>query len=372
MVCLESESSISVPTVTPASAFVGIIHALASAVAPDLPVGSPGYLALQTLLTSLQPAPAMEQLSSRSNEQVPFPKPSNPEMPAIESLTSPIPKSHATPALPAPSPALHLTVAPPTPSTPKFCVGTAPAPTPTDAFKQYCKGRLTRQYDPDMVAHKTTHNNTNKQTPTGPKSTTRAPIAPVFVTPVRATQRVGTTPTPIANKQHAGEKLTQYSIQTRLDIIDDFYHGVPMDQLLTKYSIASQKSISRWLKEYGEGHYDDCYLWTVEKRAKTFKIGNLGRKVSNPELEKHLISFMAALDDAHLQFLSSMLILEALEEYPCWLGVWMRPGSWTGRISLWCVFVTETAWCGECPPLWAKKDRPDLRINGTCALSFIT
>ena len=144
MVCVESESSISVPTVTPASAFVGIIHALASAVAPDLPVGSPGYLALQTLLTSLQPAPAMEQLSSRSNEQVPFPKPSNPEMPAIESLTSPIPKSHATPALPAPSPALHLTVTPPTSSTPKFCVGTAPAPTPTDAFKQYCKGRLTR------------------------------------------------------------------------------------------------------------------------------------------------------------------------------------------------------------------------------------
>ena len=41
--------------------------------------------ALQTLLTSFQPAPAMERISSRSNEHVPFSKPSNSEMPAFES-----------------------------------------------------------------------------------------------------------------------------------------------------------------------------------------------------------------------------------------------------------------------------------------------
>ena len=160
----------------------------------------------------------------------------------------------------------------------------------------------------------------NEKNNTASKSAARTVVAPVFSTPVRGTQAVGTTPTPISNQQHAGEKLTQYSIQTRLDIIDDFYHGVPMDQLLSNYNIASQKSISRWLKEYGDGHYDDCYSWTVEKRAKTFKIGNLGRKVANPELEKHLLTFMAALDEAHLQFLISMLVLEALEEYPGWLG----------------------------------------------------
>ena len=159
-----------------------------------------------------------------------------------------------------------------------------------------------------------------KKTTTASKSATQTAVAPVFATPVRATQEVGTTSTPISNQQHAGEKLTQYSIQTRLDVIDDYCHGVPMDQLLSTHNIASQKSISRWLKEYGDGHYDDCYSCTVEKRARTFKVGNLGRKVSNPELEKHLLTFMAALDEAHLPFLSSMLILEALEEYPGWLG----------------------------------------------------
>ena len=137
---------------------------------------------------------------------------------------------------------------------------------------------------------------------------------------MRATQRVPSTPTTCPNKQHAGEKLTQYSIQTRLDIIDDYYHGVSIDQLLVKYNVATQKSISRWIKDYGEGHYDECFMWTVEKRHKTFKIGNLGRKVTNPQLEAHLLGFMAALDDAHLQFLSPMLILEALEEFPSWLG----------------------------------------------------
>ena len=135
-----------------------------------------------------------------------------------------------------------------------------------------------------------------------------------------ATSHIFVTPTTATNKQHSGEKLTQYSIQTRLDLIDDYYHGVTIDELLVKYNVATQKSISRWLKEFGEGRYDVCFMWTVERRRNTFKIGNLGRKVENPQLEVHLLRFMAALDEAHLQFLGSMLILEALEEFPGWLG----------------------------------------------------
>ena len=172
------ESFITAPTVTPASAFLGIINALATAVAPDLPVGSPGYIALQTLMSSLQPAAQIKVISSRS---MPSSTPSNSDIPAFETVTSPISQTHATPPIPAPSPALHTKVAPPTPCTPKFSVGKAPAPTPTDAFKQYCKGRLTSQYDPNLVARKTPQS--NKQTPTGSKSTTRTAIAPVFVTP---------------------------------------------------------------------------------------------------------------------------------------------------------------------------------------------
>ena len=60
------------------------------------------------------------------------------------------------------------------------------------------------------------------------------------------------------------------------------------------------------MKEFADGHYDQCFQWTVERRFKTFKIGNLGRKVQNP--------------DAHLQTLSSLLVLEALEEFANWLG----------------------------------------------------
>ena len=72
------------------------------------------------------------------------------------------------------------------------------------------------------------------------------------------------------NKQHAGENLGQYSIQTRLDALDHFYNGVHMDDIMQKYKIASRKSISRWLKEFADGKYDDCSLWTLERQKKTF------------------------------------------------------------------------------------------------------
>ena len=127
-----------------------------------------------------------------------------------------------------------------------------------------------------------------------------------FTTPVRDVV-AGTGHTSSGkNRQHIGEKVTQYSIQTRLNVVDDFYHGIDMDTLLTKYNIMSTKSISRWLKEFADGHYDECFQWTVERRTKTFKIGNLGRKVHNPQLEAHLLQFMRELDDAHLQTLSSL------------------------------------------------------------------
>ena len=57
-----------------------------------------------------------------------------------------------------------------------------------------------------------------------------------------------------------------------------------------------------------------------ETKKKTLKILNLGRKVENQQLEEHLLTFMKNLDKAHLQFVSNLLILEALDEYPNWLG----------------------------------------------------
>ena len=100
-------------------------------------------------------------------------------------------------------------------------------------------------------------------------------VSHVFTTPVSNIIGRGTDSSAVKNRQHAGERVTQYSIQTRLNLIDDFYHGIDMDSLLEKYKVNSTKSISRWLKEFAEGHYDECFLWTVERRSKTFKIGNL-------------------------------------------------------------------------------------------------
>ena len=49
-------------------------------------------------------------------------------------------------------------------------------------------------------------------------------------------------------------------------------------------------------------------------------MGKTGCKVSNAELEKKLIDFMAELDEAHLLVLSSFLIMEALDNFPNWLS----------------------------------------------------
>ena len=90
-----------------------------------------------------------------------------------------------------------------------------------------------------------------------------------------------------------------------------------MKSLKSTKSVAEKK---RWAKDFADCKYDDCFLWTLERRNKTFKVGNLGRKVDNQALEDHLLKFMANLDEANVQFLSSLLILEALDEFPNWLG----------------------------------------------------
>ena len=96
------ESIITVPTVSTASAFLGIINALATAVAPDLPIGSPGYIALQTLLSSLQPAAQLEVTPTRSLTDITALKPSHSDTPAFQTLQSPICESHATPPIQQP------------------------------------------------------------------------------------------------------------------------------------------------------------------------------------------------------------------------------------------------------------------------------
>ena len=82
----------------------------------------------------------------------------------------------------------------------------------------------------------------------------------MYVTPVHGEQR--------DNFAEAAHEQGQYSIQVRLDARDGYYNGVQMDDICAKYKIASRKSISQWLKEFGDGKYDDCFLWTLERQKK--------------------------------------------------------------------------------------------------------
>ena len=88
------------------------------------------------------------------------------------------------------------------------------------------------------------------------------------------------------NNTHQGEHLRQYSIHTR-QTLDDYFHGLAMHEVL-----------------------ETNYL----------KIGNSGRGVGNTHLENLLLKFMANLDKVHLQFLSLLLIMEALDHYSNWLN----------------------------------------------------
>ena len=127
------ESIITATPMAPGTAFVGVLNSLATVLIPELPEGSPGYLALQTLMNAFNPGLQLQSCTPRPVMKMPTVSPTN---------------VIATPQMPAPSPSLSAPKAP-TPSTPNFTVGnTCPPPTPTAAFKAYYKGRLSNQYNP--------------------------------------------------------------------------------------------------------------------------------------------------------------------------------------------------------------------------------
>ena len=118
------ESIISAAPITPGSAFVGVLNSLATVLIPELPQGSPGYLALQTLMNAFNPGVQLQSSTPPPVMKMPTVSPTN-------VIATPQNRSlHATPHMPAPSPSLSAPKAP-TPSTPNFTVGnTRPPPPP--------------------------------------------------------------------------------------------------------------------------------------------------------------------------------------------------------------------------------------------------
>ena len=173
--------------------------------------------------------------------------------------------------------------------TPTFHVGKGAPAEGMHAFKKYCKGRLSTQYTPTPSKYPDariplTRGNENEtyKTPSpiqqGPKAQKTNCGGRVYGTPSneRHLHDVGEVDRTMGeqcmhNRNHAGENLGQYSIQVRLDALDDYYNGVHMDDVCAKYKIASRKSISRWLKEFGDGKYDDCFLWTLDRQKKNIQ-----------------------------------------------------------------------------------------------------
>jgi transposase-like protein len=60
------------------------------------------------------------------------------------------------------------------------------------------------------------------------------------------------------NPHHSGEHLQQYSVQLRIEALDDYYHGMTIAQVCRKYSISNHRCVGRWLREFGNEKYDDA------------------------------------------------------------------------------------------------------------------
>ena len=219
---------------------------------------------------------------------------------------------YVTPSQPAadylaqvPSSSVHI-------ETPRFSVGKATPSSKLAEFRKHCRdGKITRVYQPQGLQLSSPQEGIKRAKVVGTTTNTRAVHTPSTHTDENKDK----------NPHHSGEHLQQYSVQLRIEALDDYYHGMTIAQVCRKYNISNHRCVGRWLREFGNGKYDDAMsTWTLEERRKTYKVGNTGRKVSNAELEQILLDFMAELDECHLQFLSSFLIMEALDHFPNWLG----------------------------------------------------
>jgi len=119
---------------------------------------------------------------------------------------------------------------------------------------------------------------------------------------------------------------------TRILCIEDFFAGVGVSNIKAKYGINSERSIRRWLVEWGNDVYDEALAWNVEKQKNTYRMKGGGRKLEDPDLERHLLHFMNQLHADRLQLLNPLLVLEALFQRPNFKGGPDSPG-WKAKVA---------------------------------------
>ena len=168
---------------------------------------------------------------------------------------------------------------------------------------------------------------------------THTPSVGVLTTPLQNTEdrhvEQPETPKEVqcgSGRAHKGADNNSYSVYTRLLCIQDFFAGVGVRNIMNKYAVKSERSIRRWLVEWGKDVYDDAVTWTVEKQKSTFRMKGAGRKLEDSDLEQHLLRFMQELHEDRLQVLNPLLVLEAIFQRPNFKGGPESPG-WRGKVA---------------------------------------
>ena len=114
--------------------------------------------------------------------------------------------------------------------------------------------------------------------------------------------------------------------------MEDWFAGMDSSAIARKYGIVSPRSLRRWLQEWGRGEYDQCMTWDKKTLMRTFRMKGAGHPLEDPELEKTLLRFMETLKNDKLQFVTPLLVMEALFHRPLWKGGVGSPG-FKGRVQ---------------------------------------
>ena len=114
--------------------------------------------------------------------------------------------------------------------------------------------------------------------------------------------------------------------------MEDWLDGMSQESECEKYAITSSRSLRRWQKEWGQGMYDECMEWSVAKLKKKQRMAGAGRPLEDPKLEEILLKFMKELKEDKLQFLTPLLVMEAIYHRPNWKGG-LESAGFMGRVQ---------------------------------------
>ena len=134
-----------------------------------------------------------------------------------------------------------------------------------------------------------------------------------------------------------------------------WFAGMSQEEVCQKYDIVSTRSLRRWLQEWGSGVYDDCMDCSVVNLKNSKRMSEAGHPLEDPDLEKLLLKFMKELKEDKLQFISPLLVMEALFHRPSWKGG-VDSAGFTGRGQNYIqLFMARNNFSWRCPTTVGQK-----------------